>query len=159
MTQPGNLFVVAAPSGAGKTSLVSALVDSSTNIEVAVSHTTRPRRPDEVDGVNYFFVDDDQFQKMIKNNEFTEWACVFGRHYGTSKTEVNRILASGHHLVLEIDWQGASQIRAEMPETSTIFILPPSLETLQERLNNRGQDDEETVRARMNTAIDQIFKK
>jgi guanylate kinase len=156
MTEPGKLFVVAAPSGAGKTSLVKALVTSIPNIEVAVSHTTRPKRPDEVDGVNYFFVDETDFQKMTEKHEFAEWACVFGSYYGTSKQEVKRILGCGHHLVLEIDWQGAAQIRAELPDASTIFILPPSLAALRERLHNRAQDDEQTVRERMNSAIDEI---
>ena len=156
MTKTGNLFVVAAPSGAGKTSLVKALVASTSNIEVAVSHTTRSRRPEEVDGVDYFFVDENKFQEMTRKHEFAEWAHVFGRYYGTSKQEVDRILSLGHHLVLEIDWQGAAQIRTEIPGASTIFILPPSLSALKERLDNRAQDDEETVRGRMNKAIDEV---
>lgn len=156
MTRTGNLFVLAAPSGAGKTSLVKALIASTPDIEVAVSHTTRPRRPDEVNGVNYFFVDENEFRRMTENHEFAESAFVFGSYYGTSKQEVNRILERGHHLILEIDWQGAAQIRTEIPTASTIFILPPSLSTLRERLHNRAQDDEQTVQRRMNEAIDEI---
>lgn len=153
---PGNLFVISAPSGAGKTSLVKALVASNTNVQVAISHTTRARRPDEVDGVNYFFLDERQFQLMSQNNEFIEWAHVFGFHYGTSKEEANRILASGHHLVLEIDWQGAAQIRSGTADATSIFILPPSLGALRERLKKRAQDDDTTVAHRMDTAISEI---
>lgn len=156
MIETGNLFVVAAPSGAGKTSLVKALVATKPNIEVAVSHTTRPKRPDEVDGVNYFFVPENEFKQMAEKHEFAEWAAVFGSYYGTSKQEVDRILGIGRHLVLEIDWQGAAQIRSELPSASTIFILPPSLFALRERLTNRAQDDEQTVQERMDAAIDEI---
>jgi|APSaa5957512535_1039671.scaffolds.fasta_scaffold77102_1 guanylate kinase len=156
MIETGKLFVVAAPSGAGKTSLVKALVATTPDIEVAVSHTTRPKRPDEVDGVNYFFVGEDKFKQMVEKHKFAEWALVFGSYYGTSKQEVERILGIGHHLVLEIDWQGAAQIRTEIPSASTIFILPPSLPSLRERLTNRAQDDEQTVQGRMDAAIDEI---
>lgn len=152
----GNLFVISAPSGAGKTSLVNALVASDHNVKVAISHTTRIRRPEEVDGINYFFVDERQFRRMSQNNEFLEWAHVFGSYYGTSSQEARRILSSGHHLVLEIDWQGAAQIRAEMPHASSIFILPPSLGTLRDRLEKRAQDDDTTVQHRMNAAISEI---
>ncbi len=152
----GTLFVVAAPSGAGKTSLVNALVASTPSLEVAVSHTTRKQRPDEVDGENYFFISEPAFRRMIGNDEFAEHALVFGSHYGTSKQEIARILEHGHHIVLEIDWQGAQQIRAEFPDVASIFILPPSLASLRQRLEARAQDDEFTVRKRMETAIDEI---
>jgi guanylate kinase len=155
----GYLFVISAPSGAGKTSLVKALVSGDNNIQVAISHTTRVRRPDEVDGVNYFFVDESKFQLMTQKDEFLEWAHVFGCNYGTSKQEANRILANGHHLVLEIDWQGAAQIRSSVTNansTKSIFILPPSLEALRDRLEKRAQDDDSTVQHRMDTAISEI---
>ena len=165
----GCLFVISAPSGAGKTSLVKALVSGDNNVQVAISHTTRVRRPDEVDGVNYFFVDESRFQLMTQNDEFLEWAHVFGCHYGTSKQEANRILASGHHLVLEIDWQGAAQIRSSVANlsvanpsvpitvsTKSIFILPPSLEALRDRLEKRAQDDDSAVQRRMDAAISEI---
>jgi len=126
-------FVVAAPSGAGKTSLVNALVDTTSNVKVAISHTTRPIRPEETDNLNYFFVDEFRFQQMIDNHEFLEWARVFVSLYGTSKEEAERIRSSGNHLVLEIDWQGAAQVRVEVPQAITIFILPPSLESLRDR--------------------------
>jgi guanylate kinase len=155
----GLLFVISAPSGAGKTSLVKALVSGDNNIQVAISHTTRVRRPDEVDGVNYFFVDESKFQLMTQKDEFLEWAHVFGCNYGTSKQEANRILANGHHLVLEIDWQGAAQIRSSVTNaitTKSIFILPPSLEALRDRLEKRAQDDDSTVQHRMDAAISEI---
>jgi guanylate kinase len=155
----GNLFVISAPSGAGKTSLVKALVSGDYNIQVAISHTTRVRRPDEIDGVNYFFVDESKFQLMTQKDEFLEWAHVFGCNYGTSKQEANRILANGHHLVLEIDWQGAAQIRSSVTNansTKSIFILPPSLEALRDRLEKRAQDDDSTVQHRMDAAISEI---
>ena len=160
----GYLFVISAPSGAGKTSLVKALVSGDNNIQVAISHTTRVRRPDEVDGVNYFFVDESRFQLMTQKDEFLEWAHVFGCNYGTSKQEANRILANGHHLVLEIDWQGAAQIRSSVTNSSvpkaistkSIFILPPSLEALRDRLEKRAQDDDSTVQHRMDAAISEI---
>jgi guanylate kinase len=155
----GYLFVISAPSGAGKTSLVKALVSGDNNIQVAISHTTRIRRPDEVDGVNYFFVDESRFEQMTQKDEFLEWAHVFGCNYGTSKQEANRILANGHHLVLEIDWQGAAQIRSSVTNansTKSIFILPPSLEALRDRLEKRAQDDDSTVQHRMDAAISEI---
>jgi guanylate kinase len=152
----GYLFVISAPSGAGKTSLVKALVAGDNNIQVAISHTTRDRRSDEVDGANYFFVDENKFRLMSQNNEFLEWAQVFGCNYGTSKQEANRILASGHHLVLEIDWQGAAQIRSSVLNAKSIFILPPSLEALRDRLEKRAQDDDTTVAHRMDAAISEI---
>jgi guanylate kinase len=155
----GSLFVISAPSGAGKTSLVKALVSGDNNIQVAISHTTRVRRPDEVDGVNYFFVDESRFEQMTQKDEFLEWAHVFGCNYGTSKQEANRILANGHHLVLEIDWQGAAQIRSSVTNansTKSIFILPPSLEALRDRLEKRAQDDDSTVQHRMDAAISEM---
>lgn len=152
----GKILVVAAPSGAGKTSLVKALVESTSNVKVAVSHTTRSIRPDETDIHHYYFVDESRFLTMIDDGEFLEWARVFGSLYGTSKKEADRILSSGSHLVLEIDWQGAAQVRAEVPQAVTIFILPPSLKSLKDRLEKRAQDDQHTVEQRMEAATDEI---
>jgi guanylate kinase len=152
----GYLFVVAAPSGAGKTSLVKALIDSSSNIEVAVSHTTRPMRMGETSGLNYYFIQREEFDALQQSGEFAESAEVFGNYYGTSTAEIERITKRGHDIVLEIDWQGANQIRAEIPTAKTIFILPPSINELSNRLHGRGQDDAETISARMAEAIDDI---
>jgi guanylate kinase len=152
----GKLFVVAAPSGAGKTSLVKALIESAPNIEVAVSHTTRTRRPDEIDGVAYHFVSPIEFRDMQRQDAFIESAQVFGNLYGTSRQAVERIADRGHNIILEIDWQGAQQIRLRLPESVHIFILPPSLETLRSRLLGRGQDDAQIIDTRMSEAINEI---
>ncbi|MDG1207025.1 MAG: guanylate kinase [Pseudomonadales bacterium] len=156
MEYKGHLYVVAAPSGGGKTSLVKALVDAKENIKVAVSHTTRKQRPDEQDGINYHFVDRTVFEAMISKGEFLEYAEVFGNLYGTSMAAINQSLDSGCHLILEIDWQGAAQIRQRMPASRSIFILPPSLETLRDRLVGRGQDDEATIAHRMDLAFSEM---
>jgi guanylate kinase len=156
MEYKGHLYVVAAPSGGGKTSLVKALVDANENIKVAVSHTTRKQRPDEQDGINYHFVDRTVFEVMISKGEFLEYAEVFGNLYGTSMAAINQSLDSGCHLILEIDWQGAAQIRQRMPASRSIFILPPSLETLRDRLVGRGQDDEATIAHRMDLAFSEM---
>lgn len=152
----GTLFVVSAPSGAGKTSLVKALVDSTPNIHVSVSHTTRPQRPGEEDGVNYHFVSQDRFAAMINDSAFLEQAEVFGNLYGTSKDTVAAKLKAGVDVVLEIDWQGAQQIRRQAPEAVSIFILPPSRQVLEQRLLGRGRDPVEVIRKRMAQANEQI---
>ncbi len=152
----GKLVVVAAPSGAGKTSLVKALIEQNPNIDVAVSHTTRTRRPHEQDGVNYHFVSEAEFRHLIAEDEFVEYAEVFGNLYGTSKTAMNKVIAGGTHVVLEIDYQGAAQIRAQVPDAISIFILPPSLATLKERLTSRAQDDEATIARRTREAFNEI---
>ncbi|MDZ7686732.1 MAG: guanylate kinase [Gammaproteobacteria bacterium] len=152
----GRLFVVAAPSGAGKTSLVRALIERCPDVEVTVSHTTRPQRPGERDGVNYFFVSPREFKDMQARDAFVESATVFGNFYGTSYAEIDRVTASGRHVILEIDWQGARQIRATRPAALSIFILPPSLDTLRERLSARAQDDETTIDRRMAEAISEM---
>ena len=152
----GQLFVIAAPSGAGKTTLVKALIQETADVSVAVSHTTRPQRANETDGVNYYFVDKQKFESMVKEGDFLEWAEVFGNLYGTSKAEVERELSRGMHLVLEIDWQGAQQIRRTLKNTLSIFIFPPSLEALRERLLGRAQDDAATVQHRMDAAFREI---
>ena len=149
----GVLLIVAAPSGAGKTSLVRALVGSETDVTVSVSHTTRPQRPGEDDGIDYHFVDQASFDDMIANDEFVEHATVFGNAYGTSVSAIEGILDAGKDLVLEIDWQGAQQVRAKFADAVSVFILPPSRETLTERLAKRGQDDEAVIAGRMASAI------
>ncbi len=145
----GCLYVLSAPSGAGKTSLVSALLKQDARIEVSVSHTTRAPRPGEQDGVNYNFASTKEFEFLIEKGDFLEHARVFGNYYGTSKTWVEQRLAAGQDVILEIDWQGARQVRALLPDTITVFILPPSRAALQQRLEGRGQDSEEVIAQRM----------
>jgi len=152
----GTLYTVSAPSGAGKTTLVSALVESDPALRVSVSHTTRPIRRGERDGVNYHFTDRPRFQRMLEQAEFLEYAEVFGNLYGTSRGWVETELGRGRDVVLEIDWQGARQVKALRPESCSIFILPPTRETLRERLTRRGQDDEETIDRRMAEATREI---
>ena len=148
----GKLIIVSAPSGAGKTSLVAALVADDDSLCVSVSHTTRPKRPKEEDGVNYHFTDEQTFLNMLQDGDFLESAEVYGHRYGTSQKWVNEQLEKGLDVVLEIDWQGAAQIRNLYPESCYIFILPPSLETLTERLRHRAQDDEAIIAKRMEEA-------
>ncbi|MEM1230297.1 MAG: guanylate kinase [Pseudomonadota bacterium] len=153
----GLLLVVAAPSGAGKTSLVRALLETDPKVRVAVSHTTRPIRPGEADGVNYHFVDLPDFERLIAEDAFVEHAEVFGNRYGTSKAALASSLAGGQDVVLEIDWQGARQVRTAFPDTvASIFILPPSLATLKQRLTGRGQDAPAVIEARMAKAVAEI---
>lgn len=146
------LFVISAPSGAGKTSLIQAVVAATPGLRVSVSHTTRGMRPGEREGVDYFFVDVPTFEQMIAREEFLEHAQVFGNLYGTSRPEVDRALAAGDDLVLEIDWQGARRIRALYPQAVTIFILPPSITALRTRLEARGEDRPEVIERRMQAA-------
>lgn len=153
---PGNLFTVSAPSGAGKTSLVNALLPALDGVQISVSHTTRTRRPGEVDGVNYHFVAQSEFLHMLEQGDFLEAAEVFGNHYGTSQRWVQETLAAGTDVILEIDWQGAAQVRRLMPDTVSIFILPPSRTALEQRLNQRGQDSAEVIGKRMAAAIDEM---
>ncbi len=153
MSSTGTLFTVSAPSGAGKTSLVTALAASCDSLQVSVSHTTRPQRPGEIDGTNYHFVSESAFLEMLDRTEFLEHAQVFGNLYGTSQTWVEQQLVDGVDVVLEIDWQGAQQIKRLMPASRSIFILPPSRETLKQRLTARGQDDAATIDGRMAQAI------
>jgi guanylate kinase len=154
--QNGKVVVIAAPSGAGKTSLVKALIESSPAIDVAVSHTTRPMRLHEVDGTNYHFVTEKDFRTLQTEDGFVESAEVFGNLYGTSRAAMNQIIQQGKHLVLEIDWQGANQIREKVPNAISIFILPPSLAALKQRLQNRGQDDAATIERRTKEAMNEI---
>jgi len=152
----GKLYVVSAASGAGKTSLVSALLEQVADIEVSVSHTTRAAREGEVDGVNYHFVDTAKFEEMVEAAEFFEHATVFGNMYGTSQRHVEQQLRSGKDVILEIDWQGARQIRQLIPDCSTIYIAPPSASALRERLTSRGQDDDEIINRRMREAVSEM---
>ncbi len=153
MASKGTLFTVSAPSGAGKTSLVAALVDRSDALKVSVSHTTRRQRPGEIDGSNYHFVNEAVFLEMLNHNQFLEHASVFGNLYGTSQVWVEQQLAAGADVILEIDWQGAQQIKRMLPASRSIFILPPSRETLLQRLTSRGQDNAEIIERRMSEAI------
>ncbi|CAI8360122.1 MAG: Guanylate kinase [Porticoccaceae bacterium UBA1117] len=152
----GTLFIISAPSGAGKTSLVAEILKRVANIKASVSHTTRACRPGEQDGVNYFFVSKNQFQEMIKNADFLEHAEVFGNYYGTSERWVRDSLADGTDVILEIDWQGAEQTRQQFPSSKSIFILPPSIQALEVRLNNRGQDDSIVINQRVAAAKDEM---
>jgi len=147
------LFTISAPSGAGKTSLVKALLEKRADaVAVCVSHSTRAIRPGEVDGKAYHFVTLEKFKRMVGNDEFLEHAQVFDNCYGTARASVDALLASGKHVILEIDWQGARQVKAKLPETVSIFILPPSREELEQRLRLRGTDDERTISRRMRDA-------
>ena len=152
----GTLYIVSAPSGAGKTSLVNALIASTTDICVSVSHTTRPIRPGEVNGRNYHFVTPEQFQTMLASSDFLEHASVFGNLYGTSKAWVEQERNQGKDVILEIDWQGAQQVRRLIPDTIGIFILPPSRECLLKRLTERGQDNQTVIDTRMAQATQEM---
>jgi len=156
MADTGNLFVVAAPSGAGKTSLVKALVESIPGITVSISHTTRPKRPQEEHGKNYYFIDKAEFESMITHHDFLEHAVIFDNLYGTSKRWVDETLAKGMDVILEIDWQGQQQIKQLFPESISIFILPPSLSALSERLIKRNQDKPDTIKQRLADARETI---
>lgn len=148
----GTLYIVSAPSGGGKTSLVNALLASMNNLEASVSHTTRPMRPGEVNGEDYYFIDESTFSQLVAKHAFLEHATVFGNSYGTSQQWVEDKLQAGVDVILEIDWQGAQQIRKLIPECVNIFILPPSWEALRQRLQERGQDDESVIKRRMTAA-------
>ncbi len=156
MTTTGTLYIVSAPSGAGKTSLVKALMDSMAHVRVSVSHTTRAMRPGEVDGVNYHFTPRDEFVELLKQCEFLEHGEVFGNLYGTSHSWVKQTLAKGYDLILEIDWQGAQQVRKLVPDAKSIFILPPTHKDLRQRLHNRGQDADDVIETRMQQAITEM---
>ena len=154
MTAPGNLFILSAPSGAGKSSLIKALLEqgkkeSSRTMQVSVSHTTRDPRPGENNGEHYHFISVNNFKKQIKQNAFYEFAEVFGNYYGTSEAAIDEQLAQGIDVFLDIDWQGAQQVRMKKPSVTTIFISPPSRKELENRLRGRGQDNEEVIANRM----------
>lgn len=159
MTAAGTLFIISSPSGAGKSSLLSALLEhynGDHSIAVSVSHTTRAARPGEIDGVHYHFVSKEEFQTLIGRNAFFEWAEVFGNYYGTSKELIEQALHAGTDVFLDIDWQGARQIRTLYPQARSIFILPPSLTILEQRLNSRGQDSQEVIAKRMAQAVSEM---
>lgn len=152
----GSLFIVAAPSGGGKTSLVKQLVTELDQIATSISHTTRQKRPAEKDGVDYYFISEQEFSRMVKNDEFVEHARVFDCFYGTSFLQINSRLAEGIDIVLDIDWQGAQQIKKLYPDSVSIFVVPPSLEVLQKRLMSRAQDNQEIINGRMQSAKAEI---
>ena len=155
-TAKGTLYVVSAPSGAGKTSLLKAVLARMPELKLSISHTTRPQRPGETDGQDYHFVSVEDFEQMLEQESFLEHAEVFGNYYGTSQVWLESQLELGHDVVLEIDWQGARQVRKLMPECRSIFILPPSQEELHNRLTGRGQDSEEVIQSRMAAANREI---
>lgn len=152
----GTLYIISAPSGAGKTSLVKALIEGTDDIMVSVSHTTRGMRPGEEDGRDYHFTDVETFRSMIADNAFLEHAEVFGNFYGTSRSSALDRMAQGTDVILEIDWQGAQQVRQKMPEAVSIFILPPSREELERRLRGRGTDSDEVIARRLAEAVTEM---
>jgi guanylate kinase len=152
----GTLYIISAPSGAGKTSLVQSLLTMLPDVVASVSHTTRPPRQEEVDGRNYHFIDEARYQRMIEDGEFLEHAKVFGNYYGTSRQHIQEQLLLGKDVVLEIDWQGARQIRQLMSDCMSIFVLPPSLQALSSRLRSRGQDSDEIIDRRMKEAVSEM---
>lgn len=156
VNQPGNLFIITAASGAGKTSLVKALLDKDVQIKTSISHTTRKPRPGEEDGAHYHFVDEDTFLSILKKGGFLESAQVHSARYGTSEKAVNEALEAGHDVILEIDWQGAVQVRKHYPNAVSVFIVPPSLEALAERLKNRAQDSEAVIAKRLAVAREEM---
>ncbi len=155
-TAKGAIFVVSAPSGAGKTSLVKRIVKDVSGITVAVSHTTRPKRDGDVDGKDYHFVERKEFEALIAAGAFVEHADVFGNYYGTSHAAIETCQAIGDDVILEIDWQGAKQVKQGLPETVSVFVLPPSKQVLLERLQGRGTDSEEVIARRTAEAVDEM---
>jgi len=152
----GTLFIISAPSGAGKTSLLKALIVDAENIVVSVSHTTRKMRPGEINGRDYHFIDQATFLSMVGSSAFLEHAKVFDNYYGTSQQHVEQQLLQGLDVILEIDWQGARQVRKLFPDSVSVFILPPSSQALAERLQNRGQDNDEVISRRMHDAVNEM---
>ena len=153
----GLMFVLSSPSGAGKTTLSRMLIAETPALQMSVSATTRPKRPGEVDGKDYFFVDHAQFEKMIANGELLEWATVFDNRYGTPRAPVEAALSSGQDVLFDIDWQGTQQLRDKSPkDVVSVFILPPSVSALEQRLHTRAQDSEEVIRGRMRKAGDEM---
>jgi guanylate kinase len=155
-SKSGTLFIIAAPSGAGKTSLVKALIEQVDNMDVSISYTTRKPRQDEKHGEAYFFVDENEFRELINKNHFIEYAKVFENYYGTPKDWVEKEMLTGRNFILEIDWQGAQQVKSQLRGSVGIFILPPDYHTLRERLVGRQNDDPETIDRRMSAACEEI---
>ena len=153
---PGNLFIISAPSGAGKTSLVKALLKTGIDLRLSISYTSRPARPEEVDGRDYHFVSREMFEQRRERGEFLESAQLYGNFYGTSQKWINETIASGHDILLEIDSQGAHQVRRIFPKVVGIFVLPPSLEVLEMRLRLRGQDSSEAITRRLAAAREEM---
>ena len=156
MDYPGNLYVVAAPSGTGKSSLVKALLEVDARMELSVSHTTRAPRGQEVHGREYYFVSNDEFDRMVSNDAFVEWAKVHNNRYGTSRKAIEDKIAAGADIVLEIDYQGAIQIKQKFPNAVLIFILPPSWEELRSRLMRRAEDSEDVIELRLRNAAEEV---
>ena len=155
-THRGDLFIIAAPSGGGKTSLVNALLKQDPRLVLSISHTTRAARPGEIDGQHYYFVSDAEYDQMVNDGDFMEYARVFDYHYGTNRNSVASQLAQDRDVILEIDWQGARQVRKAFPKCCLIFIIPPSLEILRKRLTGRQQDSEKVIQRRMRDAQAEI---
>ena len=153
MSNSARLFVIAAPSGAGKTTLVKAMVDRIPELKFSISYTTRKKRVNEVEGKDYFFVSEAEFEKLKATDELLESALVFDNNYGTSRSQVEEHLAGGHHVMLEIDWQGSQQVRQSRPDCVTIFILPPSRDELEQRLRSRKTDSDAIIDRRLNEAL------
>ena len=152
-SSPARLFVIAAPSGAGKTTLVKALTTRNPELRFSISYTTRPKRRNEADGVDYLFVDKEEFDRLRGEGALLESAEVFDNFYGTSREQVEQHLAAGHHVILEIDWQGAQQVRSAKPDCITVFILPPSRDELERRLRSRGTDSDAVIERRLRDAL------
>ncbi|QCI17821.1 guanylate kinase [Buchnera aphidicola (Acyrthosiphon lactucae)] len=154
----GILFIISAPSGTGKSSLIQGLLKSKNlyNVQVSISHTTRIIRPGELHGKHYYFISKKEFQIMIKQESFLEYAKVFSNYYGTSRQSIEEMLFSGIDVFLDIDWQGAKQIKCKMPKSKSIFLLPPSKDTLYKRLRERGQDSDVVIANRMEKAVDEM---
>ncbi len=155
-TRRGNLFVISAPSGSGKTTLVRRLLDALDDVRFSVSFTTRPVRGSERDGIDYHFVAEAEFRSKIEDGEFLEWAEVHGNFYGTSKTETEKVRTSGEDILLDVDVQGAAQVRKAQPDAVTLFVMPPSFTVLEERLRGRRQDSDEVIAGRLNEARHEI---
>ncbi len=153
----GLMFVLSSPSGAGKTTLTRMLIDQTADLRMSISVTTRPMRPGEIEGKDYYFVDQAKFDQMVANDELLEWAKVFDNCYGTPKAPVEHALANGHHVLFDIDWQGAQQLKGKaQKDMVSVFILPPSVQALEQRLHTRAQDSEEVIRGRMKKAGDEM---
>lgn len=152
----GRLVIISAPSGAGKTTLARALVSSMSNVVLSVSHTTRERRAGELDGVDYHFVNNEQFRQMVEEGNFLEYARVFNNYYGTSQAAIEEQLSQGNNVLLDIDWQGARKVKQKVPDVCSIFVLPPSRKELERRLRDRGQDSEKVILDRMREASEEM---